>query len=101
MGRLMARPAKRQDSVARKPAYRNPLDDPAYRCRADAEDETWAKRVGILLYARELQTAEELARRIGPEGIAERRLNLARDDPRFQSFLDRVLRGDRAERRAR
>ena len=91
----MARPAKRQDSVARKPAYRNPLDDPAYRCRADAEDETWAKRTGMMLHLRELQTAEELARRIGPEGIAERRLNLARDDPRFQAFMDYYVRPSR------
>jgi hypothetical protein len=34
-----------------------------------------------------LQTADELARRIGPEGIAERRLNLARDDEKFQAFM--------------
>jgi hypothetical protein len=66
---------------------RNPFDDPEYRRRADAEDETWAKRAGILLYARELQTAEELARSIGAEGIAERRLELARDDQKFQCFL--------------
>lgn len=47
----------------------------------------WAKRVGILLHARELQTAEELARSFGPEDIAGRRLELARDDPEFQRFL--------------
>ena len=41
------------------------------------------------LYLRELQTAETLARNIGPEGIAERRLDLARDDPEFQSFRSR------------
>jgi hypothetical protein len=69
--------------------------------RADTEDDTWAKRTGLYLHIRELQYAEELARNIGPEGIAERRLKLARDDPQFQSFLDRVLRGDRVERRAR
>jgi hypothetical protein len=46
----------------------------------------------MLLYARELQTAKELARSIGPEGIAERRLDLARDDPRFQSFMTEYVR---------
>ena len=68
--------------------------------RADTEDDTWTKRTGLYLHLRELQYAEELARSIGPEGIAERRLDHARDDPKFQSFLDRVLRGDRIERRA-
>jgi aminoglycoside phosphotransferase (APT) family kinase protein len=70
-------------------------------CRADAEDDTWAKRTGLYLHLWELRYAEELARSIGPEGIAERHLDHARDDPKFQSFLDRVLRGDRVERRAR
>jgi hypothetical protein len=63
--------------------------------RADAADETWAKRVGILLYARELQTAEDLARRIGPEGIAKRRLNHARDDEKFQAFMAYYVRPSR------
>ncbi|HVS56049.1 MAG TPA: hypothetical protein VHJ55_07300, partial [Casimicrobiaceae bacterium] len=61
------------------------------RRRADATDKSWAERAGMLLYARELETAEELARSIGPEGIARRRLELARDDPEFQSFLTVVL----------
>ena len=77
---------------AKRKARRNPFDDPEYRRRADAEDETWARRYGMLLYAWELQSAEELARSIGPEGIAERRLNLARDGPRFQSFLTECVR---------
>jgi len=49
----------------------------------------------MLLYARELQTAEELARSIGPEGIAERRLDLARDDQKFQSFMTEYVRPSR------
>jgi hypothetical protein len=93
--------AKTTKRAKRTPVHRNPLNDPAYRRSADAEDDTWAKRTGMFLHARELEYAETLARSIGPEGIAERRLNLARDDPKFQSFLDRVLRGDRVERRAR
>jgi hypothetical protein len=64
--------------------------------RADVTDDTWAKRTGMLLYLRELQTAEELARDFGRDGIAERRLDLARDDPNFQSFLDQVRGGRRA-----
>ena len=55
----------------------------------------WAKRVGILLHARELQTAEELARSFGPEDIAGRRLELARDDPEFQAFMDYYVRPSR------
>jgi hypothetical protein len=84
--------AKTTKQAKRRPARRNPFDAPAYRRRADAEDETWAQRYGMLLYAREPQSAEELARSIGPEGIAERRLNLARDDPRFQSFWTECVR---------
>jgi hypothetical protein len=60
--------------------------------RAVALADTWAKRTGMLLHLRELQTAEELARDIGAEGIAELRLDQARDDPRFQSFLTECVR---------
>jgi hypothetical protein len=63
----------------RTPVHRNPFDDPEYRRRADAADDTWAKRTGLYLHLRELQTAEKLARSIGAEGIAERRLDRARD----------------------
>jgi hypothetical protein len=41
----------------------------------------------IYVQLQTLQTAEILARSIGPEGIAERRLDLARDDPEFQAFM--------------
>ena len=49
--------------------------------RADAEDETSAKRDELVLLIRlqMLHRAETLARSIGPEGIAERRLDLARE----------------------
>jgi hypothetical protein len=81
--------AKTTKRAKRAPVHRNPFDDPAYRRRADAADKAWAKQMAMLLYLRELQTAETLARNIGPEGIAERRLDLARDDPEFQSFRSR------------
>jgi hypothetical protein len=73
----------------------NPFDDPEYRRRADAEDETWAQRTGLYLHLRELQTAEELARSIGLEGIAERRLDLARDGEKFQAFMAYYVRPSR------
>ena len=79
----------------RTPACQNPFDDPEYRRRADAADEAWAKRYAMLLYVRELQSAERLARSIGPEGIAGRRLNLARDDEKFQSFMTEYVRPSR------
>ena len=82
--------------IARKPVHQNPFDDPAYRRRADAEDEAWAKRVRVYIQTQMLHTAEELARDIGLEGIAERRLGLARDDQEYQRFLDQVLGGRRA-----
>jgi hypothetical protein len=87
--------AKTTKRAKHTPARRNPFDDSKYRARADAEDETWAQRCGMLLYARELQTAEELARSIGPDGIAERRLDLARDDEKFQAFMAYYVRPSR------
>ena len=87
--------SKATKQAKRPPAPRNPFDNSEYRRRADAADETWAKRYGMLLYAQELQTAEQLARSIGPEGIAERRLNLARDDEKFQAFMAYYVRPSR------
>jgi hypothetical protein len=83
----MTRSAKRTDSIARKPACRNPLD----ASESDAADDAWVKRCRVLFVARELQSAEKLARSIGAEGIARRRLEFAREDLKFQSFLTAVL----------
>jgi hypothetical protein len=88
----VATKSKRAKRTKRTPAPQNPFDDPEYRRRADAEDETWAQRTGMLLHLQELRYAEELARSIGADGIAERRLDHARDDPRFQSFLTECVR---------
>jgi hypothetical protein len=62
--------------------------------RADAEDKASAKRDGMVLHIRlqMLHKAETLARNIGVEGIAERRLSLARDDQKFQAFMDYYVR---------
>jgi hypothetical protein len=84
--------AKTTKRAKHTPACRNPFDDPEYRRHADAEDDTWAKRTRTFLHIRELQYAETLARSIGPEGIAERRLNLARDDQKFQCFMTEYVR---------
>lgn len=88
----MPRATKR---TKRTPAPQNPFDDPAYRRRADAEDETWAQRTAMMLCLRELQYAEKLARSIGAQGIAERRLNHARDDEKFQAFMTEYVRPSR------
>ena len=69
--------------------------------RAAATDEAMAARLEarselrVFIQLRMLQTADELARRIGPEGIAERRLNLARDDEKFQAFMAYYVRPSR------
>jgi hypothetical protein len=64
---------------------------------AGAEDKASAKRDGMVLHIRlqMLHKAETLARSIGPEGIAERRLNLARDDEKFQAFMADYVRPSR------
>ena len=65
--------------------------------RADVEDKVLAKRRRMVLHIRlqMLHKAETLARSIGPEGIAERRLNLARDDEKFQAFMAYYVRPSR------
>jgi hypothetical protein len=85
--------AKTTKRAKRTPARRKPFDEAAYRARADAADEAWVKQSGLRVYIQMqmLQTAEELARDLGLEGVVERRLNLARDDEKFQAFLARCL----------
>jgi hypothetical protein len=88
--------AKATRRAKRAPA--TPFDDPEYRARAAAADEAAVRRCGMVLHIRlqMLHKAETLARTIGVEGIAEQRLDLARDDSDFRSFLDQVLGGRRA-----
>jgi hypothetical protein len=84
--------AKNTKQAKRTPARRNPFDDPEYRRRADVADKDWAKGLRVYIQLHMLQTAEELAHRIGPEGIAQRRMDLARDDQKFQSFMTEYVR---------
>jgi hypothetical protein len=84
---------KKTKRAKRTPAH--PI--PEYRRCADVADKTLAARSGLRVYIQlqMLQTADELARRIGPEGITERRMNLARDDEKFQAFMAYYVRPNR------